>query len=528
MPTKRVFSGEVCDGKDNNCNGQVDENNPGGGGNCSTGKLGVCAAGTLKCQNGGVVCTQNVSASFETCDGQDNNCNGQIDEGACCPYVFCHDGENWVYETTIGGGGLVGTPEHMDPQSKGRSVDFHPLWVRLDRAVPVQGKLRTKILIAEEEIAYLDSASLTLVEHPVGHEVLSASSRSVRGPALVDPSELIALPIDAFRTPLRASFRGEVDVTEAIGHKTDRAVASDPMQDGYYELDFGEVRSPGQARLVIDGWKLKTALRKPTHLRHRPYLEVEQDDGSFRRVLELSPPRGDRKAICVDLRGVQFPTGRYRMRVWIGTNDSNGMWLVDRMRLSEARPAAIRVREISASRAELGFSGAPTRLAANDPTRSRLSIDDGQGALLDRHRTFGRFTRYGDVRPLIGESNDMFVVMRQGDGLELEFDGVEAPPEGCALTAFLYTDLVFKPRRLPGTIATERTVRVEPLPWHGMDRYGTAAQGAYPDDEAHARYLAEWNTRAHGPEDHEWGDARPAKPLPTRARVTDSARAHEA
>jgi hypothetical protein len=74
-------STEVCDGKDNNCDGNVDEGNPGGGLNCSTGKLGVCAAGTTACTNGSIVCNQNVQSSAEICDGKDNNCDGNVDEG---------------------------------------------------------------------------------------------------------------------------------------------------------------------------------------------------------------------------------------------------------------------------------------------------------------------------------------------------------------------------------------------------------------------------------------------------------------
>jgi hypothetical protein len=74
-------STEVCDNLDNNCNGAVDEGNPGGGAACSTGKLGVCAAGTTTCTAGVVSCVQNVQPSTEVCDGKDNNCDGTVDEG---------------------------------------------------------------------------------------------------------------------------------------------------------------------------------------------------------------------------------------------------------------------------------------------------------------------------------------------------------------------------------------------------------------------------------------------------------------
>ncbi|MBN2527444.1 MAG: fibro-slime domain-containing protein [Deltaproteobacteria bacterium] len=86
---------EVCDNVDNNCNGQKDEGNPGGGAVCypnsSTGCIldtddgsynciGVCATGQISCVEGNLECANYVLAKSEVCDGLDNNCNGQVDE----------------------------------------------------------------------------------------------------------------------------------------------------------------------------------------------------------------------------------------------------------------------------------------------------------------------------------------------------------------------------------------------------------------------------------------------------------------
>ncbi|MCB9639276.1 MAG: VWA domain-containing protein [Myxococcales bacterium] len=72
---------EICDGKDNNCNGSVDEGNPGGGGSCNTGQQGICSTGTRQCQNGALVCIRTNPPAAETCNGQDDDCDGKTDEG---------------------------------------------------------------------------------------------------------------------------------------------------------------------------------------------------------------------------------------------------------------------------------------------------------------------------------------------------------------------------------------------------------------------------------------------------------------
>lgn len=78
-------SPEVCDGKDNDCDGQVDEDNPGAGGTCQVaGKKGECAKGSSTCYQGQLVCQSRVTPTQEQCDSLDNNCDGQVDNGLTC------------------------------------------------------------------------------------------------------------------------------------------------------------------------------------------------------------------------------------------------------------------------------------------------------------------------------------------------------------------------------------------------------------------------------------------------------------
>jgi hypothetical protein len=78
---------EVCDGFDNDCDGDIDEGT--GGGECGRDE-GECESGELVCKDGMLTCEGGVGPEPEQCNGKDDDCDGMIDEDPT--NILCPDG----------------------------------------------------------------------------------------------------------------------------------------------------------------------------------------------------------------------------------------------------------------------------------------------------------------------------------------------------------------------------------------------------------------------------------------------------
>lgn len=79
---------EICDGRDNNGNGQIDEGLTQG---CSN----ACGQGIATCRQGQWVGCTAPQPQTEVCDGKDNDCDGYIDEGLLNTYYADRDGDGY-------------------------------------------------------------------------------------------------------------------------------------------------------------------------------------------------------------------------------------------------------------------------------------------------------------------------------------------------------------------------------------------------------------------------------------------------
>lgn len=102
---------ETCNGRDDNCDGQIDNLSPQKclyTGIAVTENVGLCHAGQRNCVSGiWSVCTGEVLPVAEICDGKDNDCNGKIDDmksplcgkqlGVCADSRYvCGGSQGWI------------------------------------------------------------------------------------------------------------------------------------------------------------------------------------------------------------------------------------------------------------------------------------------------------------------------------------------------------------------------------------------------------------------------------------------------
>ncbi|MDR0318418.1 MAG: hypothetical protein LBI09_00070, partial [Nitrososphaerota archaeon] len=107
----------------------------------------------------------------------------------------------------------------------------------------------------------------------------------------------------------------------------------------------------------------------------------------------------------------------------------------------------------------------------------------------------GAFTRYGDVTTLLQDTDDMYIIGRQGDQTCIRFYSGDLPEltENMERDYFFVVACWFKDP--PDEWGYGFTFTVEPLPFLNMTGFPYNNKENYPHDENHTTYIKEYNTR---------------------------------
>jgi hypothetical protein len=409
-----------------------------------------------------------------------------------CPYLYAWNGTRFEFITDFMGAGEMGYWEgpghfsHPDP-------DEYVL-IRGDQLRARGGRYELRITNELEEVMYLDRVQLLAVDHPPGTEVHPAEGM------IAAPGRAFALHLvkDA-RSPRAARDDAGRDVRERLAARDRRYVDGFALRRirGYSEphalvLDFGDL--PARPVLLLNGWT-DYAFSSDNVAAHQagltlepPTLEALDAGGSWRALdVDLGVPVGRPQTLALDLSD-KLPPGARQLRL---RTSMRIYW--DEARIAERlETSAARLSRIEPSGADLAWRGFSAETSPDG--REPYGYDFERVSLLSPWKVMpGRYTREGDVRPLLSAVDDMYVVSRPGDALALSFDASAAPPlpAGWTRSFLLYADGFSKEM----DINSASPDVVAPLPFHGMSGYPYPEGERYPQTEAHREYLAAYNTR---------------------------------
>jgi hypothetical protein len=424
---------------------------------------------------------------------------------ASCPSLYFWNGTNYVYATDIANSGWLGYIDHINEKGSiifggGNPWDY----VKLDKNQLAprntgDNSYYDLVLFQQwDELFYLDTAYMLIVDHTAGTDVYSTMSNYVnRGFS----GQIYTVSKNNLSAPISATNEKGEDVLPQI-LQVDRVFTPgingllspswDNISLNQLTLDLGDLSGAQQIKLTVNGmvdWGspepyydwingFQTAFAEGlvpsgTQVYPSPSMEVKDASGNWVRVPQdrqiPTPSDFTSRSFVVDLTGL-FPADvvDYQIRI---TNFFNVTF--DYIGVDTSPQENTKVTEIY-------------------PTATLNPLDFGDIT----STALGNFTRYGDVTPLILRADDMFVIGMQGDSVSLRFPTGNLPPleDGMERDFFLFVAAWFKDP--PGNWGYGFDYTVEPLPFMNMSGFPYSLNTeSSPFDAEHLTYLSQWNTR---------------------------------
>ncbi|NUS96404.1 MAG: tetratricopeptide repeat protein [Gemmatimonadaceae bacterium] len=421
-----------------------------------------------------------------------------------CGFVYTWDGTRFRFVTDAMWRSALGMPLGL----MGSTSAFAPAgasqeYVRIpgDALVPRDGRYTLQLTEELWETAYADQVKLLAVDHPDSIDVFVDERFVPPGPV-----SLRLYQIARRRLPLSAVDDHGNDVLDALRASDDVYVSNlvPTTYQGVVErhdlvLDLGpDAGAPG-TQLFLRGWiyptdaSINVALGQQSAIAPAPpSVEVRDAKGVWHVVIpSIGFPSGKDKTMVIDLAG-KFLSADHHVRLRTTMQIYWDQAFVAR----EIAKGPARVTTLEPQAADLHYRGF-SRMYRKGGRYGPYWFDYGEVTKDSPWRPItGDFTRFGDVRSLLGGSDDMYVIMAPGDEATIHFDASSADsiPRGWKRDFLLYTDGWIKDSDLNTAFGTT----VGPLPFHAVKSYPYAPGEAFPADPAHERWQREFNTRRVG------------------------------
>ena len=418
-----------------------------------------------------------------------------------CPWVFAYDGHAMHFVTDFLWRSPLGLRINaQDTADIAQTEDW--VLIRGDQLAPRGGVYDLRVTAELWETHFFDHVSLLVVDHPADTEV-HVDERFAR-----ESPTLQAHVSGLSRTVRRAWDDLGDDVSALVQTRDQRYVSTfergshqGVTRDHFLEVELDlPTEQAGDASEAVDdiwllahGWvyptdsSINVALGQGQHAAPRG-VALEALDERGRWVVmhsDLGFPAGKRKTMVVAVP--RLPSGRVPGRLRLRTNlEVYWDWIGHAPQLTGAPHE---VRRLAPSTAMLNYRG-----------YSRTDLVGPRGLEIPRYDIAnvrpiwrdltGFHTRFGDVRELLVDTDDRYVIMNAGDEMRFQFTAPGPPPSGWRRDFVLIGDGWVK----DGDFNTTHSKTVGPLPSHDRPIYSDEASAVLEDDPVYQRHPDDWVT----------------------------------
>jgi hypothetical protein len=418
---------------------------------------------------------------------------------ASCPSLYIWNGTGYSYVTDVSNPGWLGYIGYINADGQIVNSGGNPWdYVKLDSSIIATNNGNFDMTLAQQwdELYYLDSAYMLVVDHPIGTDVYTSMTNYLNKGST---GQIFTVSGDKLLSPINATNEKGQNVLSQInkqdgvytpGINGNASPSWNNITKNELSLDLGNLSGAPVVKLVITGmvdwgpadtyysWinSFKEAATQGlvpngTQIMPAPTMEIKDSNGNWilapqDRQIPL-PSDYNARTFIVDLTGLFSANTRdYQIRFtnfWNVTYDYIG---ID---TSSQQTTTIQ------------------KLTPNSAIFSQMWDTPSNAS--------GAFTRYGDVTPLLQNADDMFVIGRQGDQVNLQFStaNLTAPASGMERDYFFAVACWFKDP--PEAWGYGFNFTVNPMPFMAMSGFPYPTTESYPYDAAHLAYIQQYNTR---------------------------------
>lgn len=425
-----------------------------------------------------------------------------------CPFLYTWNGEEYVFVKDIIWRSALGMPLGIMGETTLHAFpDASDDYIKIpgEMLKPKNGEYSIQVTSELWETIYMDKIQLVAVDHPDDVDIFV--------PEQFSPPPFPGLDIYQVKkkyAPVSAMDSYGNDVLPFIVEKDDKYLAD--FKPGKYQgitethdliLDPGPIGQTKNLFIFLNGWifptdaSINVALSQSDNFKLiRPSVQVINKEGEWETIIEnLGFPMGKDKTVIADLSG-KFLSGDHRVRI-----QTNMEIYWDQVFFSDSNSnAPINLTVLNPVSADIHYRG----FSRSYKKGGRYGPHWFDYADVDKNRKWrdllGNYTRYGNVLPLLTESDNKYIISNAGDETSIKFNAKILPElkKGWKRDFLIHSVGWVK----DGDINTALGGTVLPLPFHGMSSYPPSEKDSYPKDPELQKYLLEYNTRTVTADDY--------------------------